>query len=75
MNEEKDYKALFIKGSLEKLSDLKAAIKEVEAQLDSDDDGAIKLAIAWSRLCHEFMLKDAIRMAMLMIQEKPVYQH
>ena len=75
MNEEKEYKDLFIQGAKDKLNEIKEGIKAVEIQLDLKNDNAIKLAIAWSRLCHEFMLNDAPNKAMLAIQEKPVYPH
>ena len=75
MNEEQDYRLLFISGAKDKLTDIKAAIKEVESQLASSNDNTIKLAVAWSRLCHEFMLNDAPKRAMLAIQERPVYPH
>jgi len=75
MNEEQEYKALFIQGAKDKLKDIKEALKEVEKQLNSKNDNAIKLGVAWSRLCHEFMLNDAPKRAMLAIQERPVYPH
>lgn len=70
-----ELKAAFISGANDRLDEIKSAVAEVEKQLASKNENAVKLAIAWSKICHEFMLNDAPRQAVLAIQEKPVYPH
>lgn len=74
MNEEQA-KELFINGAKQRLADLRQAMKEVEKQINSDNDNAIKLGVAWTQICHDFMLQEAVSRAMVAIREKPVYPH
>lgn len=68
-------KETFIQIAAGQLREMKKALRAVEKQLQSGNENAIKLAVAWSRISHEFLLEDATKKAMLAIQDKPIYPH
>ncbi len=68
-------KLAFIKGAEGRLEEIKKAVEEVERQLKSNNENAIKLAVSWTKICHDFMLKEAPKSALAMLQTRPVYPH
>jgi HEAT repeat protein len=72
---EQQLKTAFIQGASDRLDEIISAVNEVQKQLKSKNEPSVKLGVAWAKICHEFMLEEAPKMALLAIQEKPVYPH